>query len=90
MGTTARSVSIGNVTCGAGQPLLWILGPCVIESHDLTLQIAELLEDGQSRLDRLARRAFLARAPPDGPEREQRAPPPIRVAHGRVLRDGRR
>jgi 2-dehydro-3-deoxyphosphooctonate aldolase (KDO 8-P synthase) len=31
------------VRCGPGQPLLWILGPCVIESHDLTLAIADRL-----------------------------------------------
>jgi 2-dehydro-3-deoxyphosphooctonate aldolase (KDO 8-P synthase) len=36
-------VSIGNVLCGMGQPLLWIAGPCVIESHDLTMQIADRL-----------------------------------------------
>jgi 2-dehydro-3-deoxyphosphooctonate aldolase (KDO 8-P synthase) len=29
--------------CGPGRPLLWILGPCVIESHELTLSIAEAL-----------------------------------------------
>jgi 2-dehydro-3-deoxyphosphooctonate aldolase (KDO 8-P synthase) len=38
-----KPVSIGNVLCGMGQPLLWIAGPCVIESHDLTMQIAERL-----------------------------------------------
>src|SRR6059058_1312816 len=31
------------VGCGPGRPLLWILGPCVIESHDLTLRVAETL-----------------------------------------------
>lgn len=40
---TMRPVPIGNVKCGSGQPLLWIAGPCVIESHDLTLWIAERL-----------------------------------------------
>lgn len=40
---TAHSVRIGNWLCGPGQPLIWIAGPCVIESHDLTLQIAERL-----------------------------------------------
>ena len=40
---TAQPVAIGNVVCGPGQPLLWILGPCVIESHDLTLRIADTL-----------------------------------------------
>jgi 2-dehydro-3-deoxyphosphooctonate aldolase (KDO 8-P synthase) len=36
----AAAVRIGNVLCGAGQPLVWIAGPCVIESHELTLAIA--------------------------------------------------
>jgi len=34
---TIKSVPIGTAVCGPGQPLLWILGPCVIESHELTL-----------------------------------------------------
>ena len=34
------AVTIGNRVCGKGQPLLWIAGPCVIESHQLTLDIA--------------------------------------------------
>lgn len=29
-----------SVSCGPGHPLLWILGPCVIESRELTLSIA--------------------------------------------------
>jgi 2-dehydro-3-deoxyphosphooctonate aldolase (KDO 8-P synthase) len=41
--TPARTVAVGNYTCGEGQPLLFIAGPCVIESHDLTLRIAETL-----------------------------------------------
>jgi 2-dehydro-3-deoxyphosphooctonate aldolase (KDO 8-P synthase) len=40
---TAQPVTIGNVACGPGHPLLWIAGPCVIESHDLTLRIADRL-----------------------------------------------
>jgi 2-dehydro-3-deoxyphosphooctonate aldolase (KDO 8-P synthase) len=35
-----KSVPIGKVECGGGKPLVWIAGPCVIESHGLTLQIA--------------------------------------------------
>jgi 2-dehydro-3-deoxyphosphooctonate aldolase (KDO 8-P synthase) len=31
------------VTCGPEQPLIWVLGPCVIESHELTLHIADQL-----------------------------------------------
>lgn len=34
---------IGPYHCGPGQPLLIIAGPCVIESEDLTFQIAEFL-----------------------------------------------
>jgi 2-dehydro-3-deoxyphosphooctonate aldolase (KDO 8-P synthase) len=43
-------VHIGNVACGQGQPLAWIAGPCVIESHDLTLWIAEQLAAMADRL----------------------------------------
>ena len=38
-----QTVSIGPWRCGQGQPLLWIVGPCVIESHELTLHIAARL-----------------------------------------------
>lgn len=38
-----RTVSVGGVTIGAGRPLAVIAGPCVIESHDLTMRIAESL-----------------------------------------------
>lgn len=40
---TVQPVAIGSAVCGPGHPLLWILGPCVIESHDLTLDIADRL-----------------------------------------------
>jgi 2-dehydro-3-deoxyphosphooctonate aldolase (KDO 8-P synthase) len=43
-------VVIGDVACGPGHPLLWILGPCVIESHDLTLRIADTLRNLAERL----------------------------------------
>ena len=46
-----QAVSIGKVQCGPGQPLLWIAGPCVIESHDLTLRIAERLRELADCLD---------------------------------------
>lgn len=39
----AGMVHIGPYACGKGQPLLWILGPCVIETHELTLMIADKL-----------------------------------------------
>ena len=47
---TAQPVAIGSLACGPGNPLLWILGPCVIESHDLTLGIADTLRDVADRL----------------------------------------
>src|SRR4029077_11038423 len=47
---TAQPVTIGNTVCGPGHPLLWILGPCVIESHDLTLRIADTLRGLADRL----------------------------------------
>ena len=47
---TAQPVRIGNVACGRGLPLLWILGPCVIESYDLTLRVAEALAGLAERL----------------------------------------
>jgi 2-dehydro-3-deoxyphosphooctonate aldolase (KDO 8-P synthase) len=45
-----QPVGIGNLRCGPGQPLLWIAGPCVIESHELTLQIAQTLREVSDRL----------------------------------------
>jgi 2-dehydro-3-deoxyphosphooctonate aldolase (KDO 8-P synthase) len=36
---------IGEYLCGHGQPLLVIAGPCVIESEELTLRIAEQLRE---------------------------------------------
>src|SRR5689334_15982065 len=38
-----RTATVGPHACGAGRPLLFIAGPCVIESHDLTLRIADAL-----------------------------------------------
>ncbi len=44
--TTDNSiVKVGNIRCGNGQGLILIAGPCVIESRDLTLSIAEQLKD---------------------------------------------
>jgi 2-dehydro-3-deoxyphosphooctonate aldolase (KDO 8-P synthase) len=45
-----NTVRIGNLECGTGRPLMWILGPCVIESHDLTLHIADVLAEMAQRL----------------------------------------
>jgi 2-dehydro-3-deoxyphosphooctonate aldolase (KDO 8-P synthase) len=47
---TAQPVRIGDVSCGPGERLLWILGPCVIEAHDLTLRIADTLAALAGRL----------------------------------------
>src|SRR5205807_1110213 len=41
--TTERTATVGPITLGAGRPLVFIAGPCVIESHDLTLEIADTL-----------------------------------------------
>jgi len=48
--TGVMPVRIGNTECGGGRPLLWILGPCVIESHELTLRIADTLRQMAERL----------------------------------------
>lgn len=45
-----RPVEIAGRRCGGGSPLLWIAGPCVIESRDLTLLIAETLATLAGRL----------------------------------------
>lgn len=45
-----RPVPIGSYTVGGASPLLWICGPCVIESHELTLQIAATLKEYADRL----------------------------------------
>ncbi|HKB03486.1 MAG TPA: 3-deoxy-8-phosphooctulonate synthase [Gemmataceae bacterium] len=38
-----RPVEIAGRRCGGGSPLLWIAGPCVIESRDSTLSVADTL-----------------------------------------------
>jgi 2-dehydro-3-deoxyphosphooctonate aldolase (KDO 8-P synthase) len=42
---TNNPAQIGPHRCGAGQPLLVIAGPCVIESEELTLSIARRLKE---------------------------------------------
>jgi 2-dehydro-3-deoxyphosphooctonate aldolase (KDO 8-P synthase) len=37
-------VQIENLSCGRGQPLAVIAGPCVIDSRDLIMEIAEQLK----------------------------------------------
>ena len=44
-------LKIGNVTCGRDCPLLFIAGPCVIESELLVLEIAERLAEMAEELD---------------------------------------
>ncbi|MGI9429496.1 MAG: 3-deoxy-8-phosphooctulonate synthase [Bythopirellula sp.] len=41
---TNYPAQIGNYRCGREQPLLWIAGPCVLESESLALEIAEELQ----------------------------------------------
>ncbi len=43
-------VAIGNYSVGDGQPLLFILGPCVMESESLVLGIANRLAEIRDRL----------------------------------------
>jgi 2-dehydro-3-deoxyphosphooctonate aldolase (KDO 8-P synthase) len=44
-------VSIGNYQCGTGQPLLFIAGPCVIESEELILEVAQRLAEIAAAVD---------------------------------------
>ncbi|MGB1816856.1 MAG: 3-deoxy-8-phosphooctulonate synthase, partial [Rubripirellula sp.] len=46
-----NSVTVGNYSCGPGQPLLLIAGPCVLQSVDLALEIAEPLARLNERSD---------------------------------------
>lgn len=40
---TNNPVRIGDISCGYGRPLLVVAGPCVLETKELTLSIAEQL-----------------------------------------------
>ncbi|TWU47496.1 2-dehydro-3-deoxyphosphooctonate aldolase [Rubripirellula tenax] len=44
-------VSVGKYMCGPGQPLLLIAGPCVLQSIDLAMEIADVLVQINSRDD---------------------------------------
>ena len=44
-------IKIGSIECGLSKRLLVIAGPCVIESEQLSLNIAERLADIATRLD---------------------------------------
>jgi 2-dehydro-3-deoxyphosphooctonate aldolase (KDO 8-P synthase) len=46
----SQPVSVGPYRVGGGAPLVWIVGPCVIESHDLTMRIAEQLQQYSAAL----------------------------------------
>lgn len=46
---TGQIVQIGNYRVGDGQPLLFILGPCVMESEQLVLQVADRLAELRDR-----------------------------------------
>jgi 2-dehydro-3-deoxyphosphooctonate aldolase (KDO 8-P synthase) len=50
MNANAIHLRIGTHLCGDGQPLLLIAGPCVIESVDLCLRIAETVQAISHRL----------------------------------------
>ncbi|MCG6157887.1 3-deoxy-8-phosphooctulonate synthase [Rubinisphaera margarita] len=40
-----NSVEVGSFRCGHGEPLLFILGPCVIESREMILDVAGQIRD---------------------------------------------
>ncbi len=42
--TQRRTVSIGPITVGGGEPIALIAGPCVLEGRDMALQIARLVK----------------------------------------------
>lgn len=43
-------IAVGPYQVGGPNPLLWILGPCVIEGHDFTLRLADQLKALADRL----------------------------------------
>lgn len=43
MGTPVALVEVGPYRCGPGQPLLLIAGPCVLQTHEVAMQIATVL-----------------------------------------------
>lgn len=43
-------VPVGKYLCGSGQPLLWIAGPCVMESKELIFSVADRLAELASEL----------------------------------------
>ncbi|MCO8121194.1 3-deoxy-8-phosphooctulonate synthase [Stieleria sp. TO1_6] len=49
--STVSPVSVGPYQCGAGQPLLLIAGPCVLQSDEISQQIAAVLAELNQRND---------------------------------------
>jgi 2-dehydro-3-deoxyphosphooctonate aldolase (KDO 8-P synthase) len=49
-GSPENPIRIGKIACGAGEPLLFIAGPCVIESEELIRQVSERLAEVAERL----------------------------------------
>ena len=47
---SANPVAVGPYRCGKGQPLLFIAGPCVIESEELVLRVAGQLAELKAEL----------------------------------------
>jgi len=45
-----KTVTVGNISIGADNPLVLIAGPCVIESTELVLKTAELIQGIATRL----------------------------------------
>ena len=48
--TAVVPVRVGEYAVGGPNPLLWVLGPCVIEGHDFTLRLADHLKGLAARL----------------------------------------
>ena len=46
-----RVVKVGQWEVGPQKPLLWILGPCVIESRDLVLSVADKILEISKKLN---------------------------------------
>jgi len=47
----SKTVSVGNIKIGGGEPLVLIAGPCVIESESSALRHAEKIKAIADRLD---------------------------------------
>jgi 2-dehydro-3-deoxyphosphooctonate aldolase (KDO 8-P synthase) len=74
-------VQIGNITVGGGGPLLLIAGPCVIESEDLAVHVAQCVKEVADRLGL----PYIFKASYDKANRTS-----IRSARGPGLREGLR